>query len=321
MTLRIDLDVPDNRNCMTMDYRFLTEEFPEYIGSQYNDAFLAELDASDFSVAGSGVVTAPSNFAFGPDGNVTTVNAAGTSADNALGTTYDGATPILRATTPIEPGAHKVYLTIYDASDHIYDSSVFLDNLKLRNASAKNCKRGAAPGGEENKTCQGKSPTVIASGGVATGTKGKDVILGSKQDDVIRGRGGEDIICGSAGDDEIKGNSGDDKIDGNIGDDVIFGNEGADRINGKRDRDELHGQSGNDRITGGGSNDLMLGGNGERPDGRKPGRRRRPRAQGQRQPARQHGRRRGRRRPGHRRVPRRHRQGRQEGLRRQAVTG
>ena len=263
VTLRVNLDVPTNRNCLTIDYRFLSEEFPEYVGSQYNDAFLIELDANDFTVDAGGKLDAPSNFAFGPDGNVTTINASGTSADNALGTTYDGATPILRATTPITPGAHAVYISIYDASDHIYDSSAFVDNLKLRNTAASNCKRGAAPGGAENGMCQGQAATVIASGGVATGTKGADVILGSKADDTIRGRGGDDIICGSGGDDDIRGNAGDDSIVGNVGDDAIYGNGGDDTIKGLRDRDELHGQSGDDRLSGGNNDDVVLGGDGD----------------------------------------------------------
>lgn len=54
VTLRIDIDVPADRNCLTLDYRFLTEEFPEFIGSQYNDTFLAELDVNDFDVSPSG---------------------------------------------------------------------------------------------------------------------------------------------------------------------------------------------------------------------------------------------------------------------------
>lgn len=261
--LRIDFNVPADRNCLTFDYRFLTEEFDEFIGSPFNDAFLAELDKSDFDVSGSGTVTAPSNFAFGPDGDVTTVNAAGTSADNALGTTYDGATPILRATTPITPGDHSVFLSIYDASDQIYDSAAFVDNLSLRNTAAKDCKRGSGEGANENSKCQGKSPNVIASGGVATGTKGDDVIAGSKVDDVIRGRGGDDIICGGGGDDEIRGNAGADSIVGNAGDDLVYGNGGDDEIKGLRDRDEIHGQSGDDVIRGGNNDDKLFGGNGD----------------------------------------------------------
>ena len=262
VTLQLDINVPDDRNCLTIDYRFLSEEFPEFIGSQFNDAFLIELDNDDFDVSGSGVVTAPSNFAFGPDGNITTINAAGTSADNAIGTTYDGATPVLRATTPITPGPHTVYLSIYDASDQIYDSSAFIDNLLLRNVAGNDCKRGAAPGGNENTKCQGKDATVIASGGVATGTKGKDVIVGSEDDDIIRGRGGDDIICGGSGDDKINGNAGDDSIVGNSGDDKVFGNGGDDEIKGLRDRDELHGQSGDDVVRGGNNDDKVLGGGG-----------------------------------------------------------
>ena len=263
VTLRIDLNVPQDKNCLTVDYRFLTEEFPEFVGSQFNDAFLIEVDATDFTVDDGGKVTAPSNIAFGPDGNVTTVNAAGTSSDNALGTTYDGATPIQRATTPITAGAHSVYITIYDASDRVFDSTAFVDNLKLRTADPSNCKRGAAPGGAENGSCQGEAPTVIVSGGVASGTKGDDVILGSDGDDKIRGRGGDDIICGGDGDDEIRGNAGEDDIVGNSGDDVIFGNGGDDEIRGLRDEDEIHGQSGDDEIRGGTNDDTLFGGNGD----------------------------------------------------------
>lgn len=41
--------------------------------------------------------------------------------------------------TPVTPGAHTVYLSIFDASDHIYDSAVFVDNLRLTNEPAIKC--------------------------------------------------------------------------------------------------------------------------------------------------------------------------------------
>ena len=272
VTLRIDLQVPENRNCLTVDFRFLTEEFPEFIGSQYNDAFLAELDASDFTIDADGTVQAPSNFAFDPDGKPVTVNAAGTSADNALGTTYDGATPVLRGTTPITPGAHSVFLTIYDANDSIYDSTVFVDNLRLRQADPANCTRGSAPNEDADKTCLGQEPTVVASAGVATGTEGDDVIQGSDADDVIRGKGGDDLICAGPGDDQVFGQDGDDRIQGNTGKDTLKGNSGLDRLDGNRgddvvkgqnDGDQVKGSTGDDRLFGGLGDDALLGGQGE----------------------------------------------------------
>ena len=45
------------------------------------------------------------------------------------GTTYDGATRVLRASTPITPGRHRLYLSIFDQGDRIYDSAVFIDKL------------------------------------------------------------------------------------------------------------------------------------------------------------------------------------------------
>ena len=42
--LQIDLDVPAGRNCLSFDFRFLSEEFPGFVGGSVNDAFVAELD-------------------------------------------------------------------------------------------------------------------------------------------------------------------------------------------------------------------------------------------------------------------------------------
>ena len=262
VTLRLDVVVPPTANCLTFEFRLLSEEFPEFVGSQFNDGFLAELDESTFQVAGPGTVTAPDNFAIDENGRPPTVNTTGTSADNALGTTYDGATPILRATTPLTAGMHAIYLTVYDAEDSIYDTSVFVDNLRLRNAPATQCAKGAVPTPSEGGKCQGKKPTVIASDGVATGTKGADVILGSKASDLIRGRGGDDIICGRGGKDEIKGGQDDDRIQGNNGRDEISGRAGDDDLRGNKRSDVLRGNAGDDLLRGKKGGDEMFGGPG-----------------------------------------------------------
>jgi hypothetical protein len=148
--LRIDLNVPVGANCMVgLDFRFYSEEFPEYVGSAYNDAFIAELDSSTWSTSGS-TISAPRNFAFDPSGNPISVNAAGVtsmSAANAGGTTFDGATPLLRAATPITPGAHRLYLSIFDQGDHVFDSAVLIDGLRFGVVTdpETQCKPGAVP--------------------------------------------------------------------------------------------------------------------------------------------------------------------------------
>jgi uncharacterized repeat protein (TIGR01451 family) len=146
--LKIPLTVPAGKSCLSFDYRFLSEEFPEWVGTPFNDAFIAELDTNSWTATGSSAVSpisAPKNFAFDPVGRPVSINAAGTSSmapGPAFDTTYDGATPILTASTPITAGAHVLYLSIFDQGDHILDSAAFVDNLRL--SSAK-CSAGSVP--------------------------------------------------------------------------------------------------------------------------------------------------------------------------------
>lgn len=135
----IDLDVPAGVDCLSFDFQFLSEEFPDFLGTEYNDAFIAELDTSDWTTSGS-TITAPHNFAFDMDGNVISINSVvGLAADNGAGTAFNdndgamdgGATILLTARTPIDPGAHTLFLSIFDQGDNIYDSAVFLDNLEI----------------------------------------------------------------------------------------------------------------------------------------------------------------------------------------------
>ncbi|UUZ61291.1 PxKF domain-containing protein [Nocardioides sp. B-3] len=66
-------------------------------------------------------------------------------AANAAGTTYDGATPLLTAATPVTPGAHTLYLSIFDRGDAIPDSAVMVDNLRFGKVAdpATGCVPGA----------------------------------------------------------------------------------------------------------------------------------------------------------------------------------
>ncbi len=147
--LKVNLNVPEVSNCLTLDFKFLSEEYPEWIGTAYNDAFIAELDTSDWTTAGS-TITAPHNFAFDTLGHVVSINSSGPlamSPANAAGTTYDGATPLLSASTQITPGAHTLYLSIFDQGDQIYDSAAFVDNVVVGFVPNPevNCVPGAHP--------------------------------------------------------------------------------------------------------------------------------------------------------------------------------
>ncbi len=143
---RMNIRVPEGRNCLDMRFRFLTEEFPEFVNEEFNDAFIAEVDQTtwDTRPVGDPSVEADRNFATDTMGNRISVNAVGdasVSAARAKGTTYDGATRRLRASTRITPGGHRLYLSIFDQGDRQYDSAVFVDRLSFRNAAV--CENGA----------------------------------------------------------------------------------------------------------------------------------------------------------------------------------
>lgn len=143
--MRIDLKIPKGANCLSYDFRFLSEEFPEFVKDIFNDAFISELGISNWDASGKQdpTITAPNNFATDTKGNPIRVNAVGdtsVTAAQAKGTTYDGATRKLRASTRVKPGNRRLYLSIFDQGDRIYDSAVFLDNLRASKAAS--CQTG-----------------------------------------------------------------------------------------------------------------------------------------------------------------------------------
>jgi hypothetical protein len=119
-----------------VDWKFFSEEFPEYVGSSFNDAFLIETPTSTFVVNPDFTLTAPNNVAFDPSGELVTINttgAVGMNSANAVGTTYDGATTTLTTVAAIPPGQSTITITfsVMDLGDSIYDTTVFLDNFRF----------------------------------------------------------------------------------------------------------------------------------------------------------------------------------------------
>jgi len=138
--LALRVHVPANKNCLNVDFKFFSEEFPEYVGSSYNDTFTAELGGTNIIISGTSV-SAPLNFAFDTLHQIISVNTVfGVTADT--GTTYDGATPLLRTRTPVTPSTTAdIVFSVQDLGDSAWDSAVFLDRFALTNESS--CGTGA----------------------------------------------------------------------------------------------------------------------------------------------------------------------------------
>ncbi len=137
--LTLTLNVPTPSTYWAVNWKFFSEEFPEFVGSAFNDAFLIEPPSSSFTLSGANI-TAPNNVAFDPSGALVTVNttgAIGMTSGNAAGTTSDEATEKLTTVGLIPSGASTITLvfSVMDLGDSIYDTTVFLDNFRFVSAA------------------------------------------------------------------------------------------------------------------------------------------------------------------------------------------
>ena len=249
--LKIDISVSAPNNCLFIDFRFLSEEYPENIGLDVNDAFVAELDTSDWTTNEEATVTAPNNFAFDSQGNPISLNSSGAqsmSAAEAAGTTYDGATQLLRASKPVTPGAHSVYLSIFDQGDGILDSAVFLDNLAVGTSASTGCTTGTAPPPPAAETCEDPTSEGTPRGDKLGGTPGNDRMRGLGGRDLLDGGDGADALCGGDAGDYVYGRAGTDGTLGQDGNDRVFGGRGDDVVDGGPGHDAIIAGKGDDRI-------------------------------------------------------------------------
>ena len=146
--LRVDLRVPRRANCLSFSFRYLSEEYDEFVDTEFNDGFLAEIRRSTWRVgAGDPRVRAPHNIAFDRERTPITVNSTGdfsVTPERAARTTYDGGTRRLRASRKLPRGARRARMTfsIFDQGDREYDSTVVIDRLTVNRRTP--CRSGAS---------------------------------------------------------------------------------------------------------------------------------------------------------------------------------
>lgn len=133
-----EFDVIPAGDSLQFDFVFASEEYNEYVGSQYNDVF-------GFFISGPGItgdpgIGADKNIALIPGTNqAVTINNVNSGSNpgyyfnNAGGqyVQYDGFTQGLRAVSPVEPcQSYHLKLIVADASDRVYDSGVFIAKVQ-----------------------------------------------------------------------------------------------------------------------------------------------------------------------------------------------
>jgi len=136
---RIDFIVPEGAESIAFDYKFGTDESPTYLGSEFQDFFEAALILPDGSAT---------NIARLPDDTPVTVDNADNFANTPGGssqepepplpdppdTVYNAVTDLQtaeRSVTGFEGEELTLVLRIADASDGVFDSAAFIDNVRF----------------------------------------------------------------------------------------------------------------------------------------------------------------------------------------------
>jgi hypothetical protein len=123
--MRIEATVPADVSAFRFDFAFFSVEYPHYVGDPFNDLFIGWLESENWT----------GNISFDGAGNPISISAGFFALTGNIaefqGTCMrgHGGTGWLRTTASVSPGEDiTVVLAIFDLSDSILDSVVFIDN-------------------------------------------------------------------------------------------------------------------------------------------------------------------------------------------------
>lgn len=125
----------ENVQVISFQYVFASDEYNEFVDSQFNDVFAFFLNGENIALLEDGVTPVAINTI--NCGNPYAPPAGGMNCDlfinndlddggGALDTEMDGLTVVLGAQAMVEPGVNTIRLAIADASDFVLDSAVFI---------------------------------------------------------------------------------------------------------------------------------------------------------------------------------------------------
>ena len=121
LTITFLVPRPANATNIAFDFTFLSEEFPEFVGTEFNDALSVTVDGTEIALDTAGNPINVNNNFFDP-------------TLTASGTIFDGQTPPLRITAPLADTSNPLLnltIEIADAGDGIFDSAAFINDFEF----------------------------------------------------------------------------------------------------------------------------------------------------------------------------------------------
>lgn len=156
VTLTLLIDAPEGSNHLSFDFNFLSSEFPDYVGSTFNDTFTATLtDAGGsrqiaFASVNSSFFFAASGSRAGGSGfDIFTEDPAEVDTSFGGGLPDAGLTDWQHVKVPVDSsGPITLRFDIRDLGDGILDSAVILDNVVVSSLEALDPNPGLLSGDE-----------------------------------------------------------------------------------------------------------------------------------------------------------------------------
>ena len=162
-TLSLTLKAPEWAKSISFNFRFMSEEYPEFVGQEYNDFFSCLLDGNNIVFDTEGKIINVNNNFFDP--NIT-----------PMGTCFNAATSLLTTKAEIVGGStFNLVFTVGDVGDDILDSAVFLDNFIFSGDQISGSKTESSSLFAGDSMRDARSLSVV--GGVAVGVTAATFIL------------------------------------------------------------------------------------------------------------------------------------------------
>ncbi|WP_139346724.1 choice-of-anchor L domain-containing protein [Sinomonas mesophila] len=120
----LEFDFTPNADTVYFEYVFGSEEYLEFVGSDFNDSFAFFVNGVNYATVDNGGVLEPITI-----NNINPGSNASLYVDNpgTLNVEYDGLTTVLTFMAPVNTGVpNHIKLAIADGSDEVLDSGVFL---------------------------------------------------------------------------------------------------------------------------------------------------------------------------------------------------